>query len=406
MISEIIGQFGFGRYAKIPPNELCPCNSGKRYGECCYSKADKVFHAEREGIALLQKIFKSSLLKTCLKKGCTAKTKEVISAHAMQENKVIQQLCVDRKVYMQSAEKLPPIMQLPDGTREPTFFLDEIHKNTATTQTCFCKTHDNDIFAVIEKDDHPFDPTNLEQQFVFAYRTFAFEYYKVLAVCNFFSKCCSQIPQTMREPQVVRQYRENGKKMIEMDYYKVFFDSSLEQNDFSGLETLVITLPYAVAIANYSSIAPLYDVEGKWVHSLYKGKMRRLFITVFPDNDKSHILISALKSDLKVYRKFFDRARTASQELMLMYLNALIPLYSENMIISPLLMDYWNEEQQAFIQFMVNEMEINRYQLPMKCIFQNIHKTRKKITQSDLENMKLNIFQQILTKGGDCNANT
>ena len=58
--------------------------------------------------------------------------------------------------------------------------------NKATTQSCFCDFHDNVVFADIEKPLDGFDKNDEKQIFIFAYKTFIFEYYKDLVAIKLF----------------------------------------------------------------------------------------------------------------------------------------------------------------------------------------------------------------------------
>lgn len=381
---------------KIYNNELCPCKSGKKYKECCKIKPTKTFPNEKASIAFIHKLFRKSLIKTCVYDGCAAKAKDIIDAHAMQENKILIQLCENDEVYMLPIkEKHPEILSFFDGTKEPIHFLELIHKKNATVQNCFCSKHDNNLFAIIEKAEYPFRKDNIEQLFMFAYRTFAFEYYKARMMPSFFSKCCKEIPQLMKVKKIVFQYRQAIKKNEELEHYKSIFDNAIKSKDFSQLETYTLELPYNISFANYCSIAPVFCLDGKSVWSIKNGKMKRLFISVFPDNGKSYVLISVFKQDMDVYKHFFDCLRNSNDELLIMYLNAILPFYSENMIISPRLWDFWNNSQRMYVNFMVSETSFEKHLIEMQKNFIAINRFNYTVNQDTLDNMKVNLFKKI-----------
>ena len=94
---------------------------------------------------------KKSRGKFCLHEGCKAKAKDIIKAHALQENRILDKLEVDKNVMMQNFTKDPIICEIKPGKPEPFYFLTEVPITNATVATCFCKTHDDALFAKIEK---------------------------------------------------------------------------------------------------------------------------------------------------------------------------------------------------------------------------------------------------------------
>jgi len=379
----------------ISKNELCPCGSGNKYGACCAKREGKKFHAESEALATVTKLHKKAQVRTCLHRGCTAKSKEIIGAHAIQNNRFLTQLCFDDHVYMTAVGNGNPVILDINGKKEPFFVLNRTHRNQTAVYTCFCGKHDNDIFAPIEKPGVTIDPSNSEQLFLFAYRTFAFEYYKEIATVKHYALMCKEVPSLFKQRMIASQYHQTIIKKREMEHYKKYFDDAMAKNDFSGVETYIIELPYQIQFAAYMSIAPMFDIEGKRVRTVKNRIMRRLFITVFPDNNKSYLYFSFLKTDKRVYQSYFDRLKNSTRVLVLMYLNALIPLLSENIIINPKLFDSWQEEQQIYFQVLLGDIEGNaRHRLGFKFLFRNIAKRKLTLTEDNLNAMKFNLFQK------------
>ena len=383
--------------SRITKNEQCPCGSGKAYKECCLGKPNKEFRAEGEMLAVLQKAFKKSLVKTCLHKSCNAKAKDIILAHALQENKILSQLCIDDEVIMISPkDQRIELLELNNGIREPMFSLDLIHKNKATVHTCFCKKHDDQLFSKIEKSNYPFSSDSVEQKFLFAYKTFIFEYYKEIASNKFYTNCFREIPQLIKNPMLISQYRQSQKKKEEMEYYKNFFDKRIEDKTYSDLITIVKKLPYRVNFSNYSCIAPFFGIDGKLIRTIKNKRMRRVFITIFPENEsESNILISVCKEDWQIYENFINQMDQASIEQLKYYLNIILPFYSENIVISPKLWSLWTEEQKRFVQFMLNEVKPQKHLLTFSMVLRKLYKQGKTITEEDLAKMKINLFEQI-----------
>lgn len=376
---------------KISKKDTCPCGSGKTFGQCCYLKESKQFHNEKEALSIISKNARKSRINICLYSGCKSKA---IGAHALQENGVLSKLALDKYILMQNKKENPTILEIEKGIKEPLYLLSKVLIKDATVQTCFCKKHDDKIFEDIEKYNRVFSPTNLKQLFLFAYRTFSFEYYTEIISNKFYLNMFKDVPQLMKTPVIVANYKESLKKKKEMDYYKNYFDDIIINEKYSELSTVAIEFPYTIKFANYMCIAPNFDLKGNKINVFDKKSkmMRRVFITSFPKEDKSYILISVLKKDLNIYEKYLKSFEQVSQEVIKYYFNSIIPLISENLILSPELWNEWDEIGQGIIQNMVNEP--NPTALLAKLKFYLRFLSKKDTTDFILKNIKYNIFEE------------
>ena len=152
---------------RIADKELCPCNSGKQYKDCCKIKAAKTFHNNNEALHFTGQLMKKSKSRFCLYEGCTQKGKNIIKAHALQENRILKKLAVNGNVKMQDFTQDPTILEIKPGKPEPFYFLTDVSIKTATTATCFCKTHDDALFAKIEKSQYDFSDMLCIDKFCF-----------------------------------------------------------------------------------------------------------------------------------------------------------------------------------------------------------------------------------------------
>ena len=114
--------------------------------------------------------------------------------------------------------------------------------------------------------------------------------------------------------------------------------------DYSGLEACVIEFSESINFANYACVGIDFDINGRKIKHTNSGFMSRLFVTIFPEETKSYVLISCLKSDYKIYKDFFQQLQTINHNKLKYYLNLILPLYSENIVISPRLWEKWSEE--------------------------------------------------------------
>lgn len=374
---------------KISKKEECPCGSGKKFGECCYLKENRKFHNENEALSIISKSARKSRINICLCNGCKSKA---IGAHALQENGVLSKLAVDKYVWIQNKKEDAIILEVEKGFKEPFYFLSEVLIKDATTQTCFCRKHDNKIFEEIEKSGKVFSPTNLKQIFLFAYRTFSFEYYSEIVSNKFYKNMFKDVPQFTKNPIIIRNYRETLKKKEEMDYYKNYFDEVILNENYSELSTIAIELPYEIKFANYMCIAPNFDLIGNKINVFDKKSkmMRRVFITSFSKDEKSYILISVFKKDFNIYERYLKSFEQVSQEVIKYYFNCIIPLISENLILSPELWNEWDEIGQSLVQVAVSEPNPTRFLSELRLRLRDLSK--KDTTDFVLTNIKYNIF--------------
>ncbi|MDD4752516.1 MAG: zinc chelation protein SecC [Desulfitobacteriaceae bacterium] len=348
--------------------------------DCCKNKKPKQFHNNKEALHHTGQMMKKSRVKFCLYEGCKAKAKDIIKAHAMQENRILNKLAVNNEVLMQDFTKEPVICEIKPGKPEPFYFLNEVPIAKATVATCFCSEHDDAIFAKIEKSQYTLETLDTEQLFLFAYKTFSFEFYTEMVAKKFQRLMFSTIPQLTKNPHSVHAYRNNELKLSDLQYYKKYFDKALQEKDFSGLETIVLEIPYRIQFANYMAVSPPFDIEGKKIKAVEKKtkRLRFVFFTSFPVENKSYILISVLNEDLDVYREYFEQIRTAPLGLILYYINVFIPLYSQNLILSPSLWEIWTEMAQCGVQAAVADPQSVKLLLYVQAYMKNIAKARKK----------------------------
>jgi len=337
-------------------NEPCPCGSGKKYKMCCKKNEVALSQTSKKPLEIqAMEMMKKSMKKCCMhpdQSRCKGKIKK---AHALQNNKIISLLAgSERHVYMMDAKKKPLIIPTKNG--EPTFVVQvsKTSANNATTETCFCDLHDNIVFAAIEKGAPDFDESNEEMKFVYAYKAFIFEYYKQRTAMDIYKECFKKNPPAFKSPSMVGMYRMLQLKMKEFEPVKSYFDKEIMADTHNGIATCVIKIPGQIKFANYAFIAPDYDLEGKKIKHTVKGVMHRIAVTAFPESNQSYILISCMETERHVYQKLFDQLKTASLDKIKFYFSVILPLYSENMVLSSKLWNTWNEEIQAGYTFYAN----------------------------------------------------
>lgn len=260
----------------------------------------------------------------------------------------------EHHVYMLNSKKQPLLITLDNGEVVPMVEVSKVSANDATTETCFCDYHDNIVFAVIEKGAPDFDETSEEMKFIYAYKAFIFEYYKQSMACNIFQSNFRENPIAFQSPEMIGMYRMLQLKMQEFEPVKKHYDTQILKNTFEEISTCAIRIPEQIKFAGYTYIAPDYDINDKRIKHTIKGIMHRIAITIFPETTQSWLLLSCLESEKYVYEKLFYQLKTASIDKLKFYINMVLPLYSENMVLSPLLWNTWNEETQMAYTYYAN----------------------------------------------------
>ena len=146
------------KYFKIYDDELCPCGSGKTYLECCKNRKDRPVKKSKKPLNIqIMEQFRKNQIKCCLYPDSTRCVKHIKEAHALQNNKIISQLSEDGHVYILNPNKPPQVIPIENEEPEVLTMIDRVGVNHATTATCFCDIHDDEVFAPIEKGAPAFD---------------------------------------------------------------------------------------------------------------------------------------------------------------------------------------------------------------------------------------------------------
>lgn len=378
---------------RIMDNESCPCGSEKAYKDCCKGKQAQIKASKKPLEVQIMEKMRRSMKKCCLhpdRANCKGKIK---AAHALQNNKIISLLAgIERHVYMIDAKEQPLLVLLNTGEVVPVIEISKTSANNATTETCFCDVHDNIAFAVIEKGAPDFEESREDMKFVYAYKAFIFEYYKQRMAFDIFRQNFKDNPGAFLTPDMIGMYRMLQLKMQEFEPVKKYFDSQILANTYDGLTTCAVKLPYQIKFADYAYIAPDYDLNGRTIKHTIRGVMHRIAITVFPESNRSWLLLSCLKAEESIYEDFFEQLLSATDDKLRFYINMVLPLYSENMVLSPELWNAWDEETQMAYTFYANLHGPEAYTIGMGIGMGLKNAARDKTGKAYLLPPKINLF--------------
>lgn len=342
----------------IEPDELCLCQSGEKYQNCCYLKKNiaEDYTSKR--------IFSSFVLETrqkaseeyCIHPNTIECTPEIIRAHNIQHNGILNHLAVNGHVYMPVSDIFKQKLQLKyvGITRQATVF------------TGFCGYHDNKVFSEIE--DSPFANTP-QQLFLYAYKAFSFTYYKIRR-------------ENKLNDVLFNEYNFSNyimflyHRMLQKYFFKFViheldtFNECILSKDYSNMKSLVGELNYEVSFAVSSAFVINYDLlEKELSPSSHDEKLPLIYLTIFPNNGVTKYIFSYFIEYENIYSGLIQQINSIPLPLLLKYLNNLIILNVENLVISPRLINHWSEIQkndfenvvQKSIENSINHLDKNNY---------------------------------------------
>lgn len=290
---------------------------------------------------LLSSIKRDSRIKECfcISDQCAAIIKR---AHSIQNNRILTRIAENGFV-----------IQLKSLDIEGVFSVDpeEIGRKAATISTNFCDFHDTKIFPPIESNNY--QRNNKEQEFLFAYRAFAKEYHVKRESKNFY--------------EIARQldggkYRDwfdlalKGTKIAleQMEREKIQFNNALNHSDFGIVGTYIIEFHGFYEIAASSSFAIEYDLNGNQINDLsnFSKELKLTFLTVFPQGNKTFILISFYRKNKKIFSFISNQIMKRSINEQKVIISNLLLAHVENLVLSPRLWSKLLIEKQDSIKQM------------------------------------------------------
>ena len=123
---------------QFAPYEDCPCESGKKYKFCCYAKSKNEKNVDIRGYSAKRftaegkKQFRDTDFKLCFGFNKSECSNDVIGAHSIQNNGVLNTISENNHVYVLQSE-------IGQNSMLPQLDFVKIGKNKASTFLGFCK---------------------------------------------------------------------------------------------------------------------------------------------------------------------------------------------------------------------------------------------------------------------------
>lgn len=118
---------------------------------------------------------------------------------------------------------------------------------------------------------------------------------------------------------------------------KDIFDEALINKSYDVLEYVTWEFEGAIKFATTGYMVLDRDLKGNRLQDLsdFDVDMKHIFITVFPEGEKTHCIISWIKSEDDIFKGYKKQLESLDERERKLYLNNLIPISTENIAINP-----------------------------------------------------------------------
>lgn len=344
---------------KIGRNEPYPCGSGKKYKKCCLYKTDEQRFAEAI-IYSSENIKNEARIKQCLHPNKDECDEKIIKAHAIQNNRILNKISENGMVVSM------------DGVQHLMFQTAEAKGRKITTVfTGFCKYHDKTLFQEIE--DKPFVCSS-KQLFLLTYRTMAWHYHKkqeqINATSIQYDKLLQKGYDYSRSEDFIDYLTMLSLGNSDNNAEKAVFDNYLLNEEYDAISAVIWEIPYEISFAVSMMYELEHDIKGNRINDLRSFEnVKKIYLNIFPSDGKSLCIWSWLKENDSIFKTFgeqFQKLKVSDKEN---YFNNNLPRWTDSIVISPRLWDYWQQPiQEAFIThanfdvlYRQMEIETNEY---------------------------------------------
>jgi len=218
--------------------------------------------------------------------------------------------------------------------------LEKIGINNASTFNGFCKVHDDNIFALVEKEAFK---DSAEQCFLLAYRAFAKEYYAKNSVSEIDTLRHQADKGKSIDDQMAIQMQNfmfdisTRTALLDLMHHKDFFDYALENDDYSSTRAVVFSFKSPPPIMVSGGVNPDYDFNGNLLQDLMELECRldSIYVTSFYDGTSGKIVLSWLEHCHETCKKLVESLFQKSPDDIVTFLFQYIAKNFENTFVSP-----------------------------------------------------------------------
>ena len=293
---------------------------------------------------------KDSRIKECFhfdKKACS---KDIISAHSLQKNRVLN-LIEDEVNGNSSIYSFLYQKRSEDGIING---FESLGKNFASTFFGFCSYHDNEVFKPIE--NNIVDIDNDEHCFLLSYRAFAKDFHAKYESIQGYKT--NEGFQQFPNKDIIDELIEGSEiGLRDSLIVKNRLNEVLKTKSFDELEFLTYELDYLIPIALAASMTPDLSYKNEILNKSINPEIIYEFVNfvIQPlETGKTIILLSCLPEQKKSI-KFIDQLDDLKQLPFLKAISSLAISHVENTFFSPTIWNQMNKAEQARLLY---ELEV------------------------------------------------
>jgi len=311
----------------------------------------------------INKLKNESRYKECFHGGKSCSSR-IIKAHSIQRNRILNKISDNGHVL---------VFRLSDSVWG--FELSETGNAIASTFSGFCNHHDTEIFSPIE--NFNYSPNDQEQEFLYAYRALAISHNRKHSEKLFYKNLIKILAEKkhgsygipIRDQEDYNLHRKDYSTRLrfveialkQREKTKIAFNANLQNNRFDSVETEILIFPEEYYIASSSALFIMRDFKGKIINNIYTPKEvnKPLFLSIFPQDGKTYVLMSFLKKE----RSFFSFTSDIANKNIGMQkdmISKLIVKYSDNFVISPAAWNKLpNDQQERINELLMSSISIS-----------------------------------------------
>lgn len=208
----------------------------------------------------------------CLHFDSNGRCQEIVHAHSIQRGKALSPISCDGHVY-----RLTPVIGNPENSMD-RLSCERVGVNRVSTFLGFCKRHDSQLFAEIDK--HSLIPTD-KQVFLYAYRSLCRELFVKENSLNILESQLNKGPIQKAIRDLLSDIRRGtafGLKNLKK--HKLIYDDSLRERRYSDIEYVLFESNQNPSMAFSGLFYPDFDFLGRRLQDLGDYETELELITI------------------------------------------------------------------------------------------------------------------------------
>jgi hypothetical protein len=287
---------------------------------------------------IFQELNKNAHLKECFHQDSNCSSK-IIRAHSIQNNRILNKISRNGEV-----------LNFSEAGDNNEIKLSRIGRKKATTFTGFCGYHDNAIFVPIESTDYK--ERNHEQEFLFAYRALAKEYHAKKWSIKLLQETINKLSNDRALEKLSSYLAGATASLAQLNFQREMFNSFLGKRDFDIISTRIIKFHEEYHIAVSSAFTVEKDFNGNSINNFsdLETHLKYIYLSVFPQNGKTYVLLSYLRKNKKFFSAFMNKIFEKSVNEKKITLSNIIAIHVENFAFSPIRWERISEAEKSEFQ--------------------------------------------------------